>query len=244
LKAIEEVAANNRLPSPAFVAGHSLGEYTALAAANVADFATIVYLARERGRLMHEAGLKEPGGMVAIIGMAEASLAQVCRETGTWVANINYPGQLVISGANQNLAKAVELARARGAHRAIPLAVSGAFHTSIMQPAVDGMRGILATLNFRDPAIPVVANTSASPLTAAEEIKDELIRQLLNCVRWQQSIENMIRDEVDTFIEVGPGKVLTGIIKRIDKNVRTLSIGDAEAVRGLGNSSISMTPFS
>ena len=234
LKAIDEVRGNNRLPSPAFVAGHSLGEYTALAKAAVIDFATVVYLARERGRLMYEAGLKAPGGMVAVIGLDEASLAQVCRETGTWIANINYPGQLVISGAEQDLAKAVGLAKARGAHRTIPLAVSGAFHTPLMQPAVDGMSEIIATLHFNNPAIPVIGNTTAQPLTTAEAIKEELIRQLYNCVQWQHSIEYMINDGVTTFIEVGPGKVLTGLIKRIDKGVKTMNIGDAQAVRSLG----------
>lgn len=237
LKAIDEVTGNNRLPSPAFVAGHSLGEYTALARATVADFATIVYLARQRGRLMYEAGLKSPGGMVAVIGIDEASLAEVCRETGTWVANINYPGQLVISGATPDLAKAVDLAKRRGAHRTIPLPVSGAFHTPLMQPAVDGMSEIIATLHFSDPAIPIIGNTTAQPLTTAEAVKEELIRQLYNCVQWQHSIEYMINDGVTTFIEIGPGKVLSGLIKRIDKDVKTLNIGDAQAVRSLGNPS-------
>jgi [acyl-carrier-protein] S-malonyltransferase len=186
---------------------------------------------------MYEAGLKAPGGMVAVIGLDEASLAEVCRETGTWIANINYPGQLVISGATQDLAKAADLAKARGAHRTIPLQVSGAFHTPLMQPAVDGISEIIATLPFSNPAIPIIGNTTAQPLTTAEAIKEELIRQLYNCVQWQHSIEYMINDGVTTFIEVGPGKVLTGLIKRIDKDVKTLNIGDAQAIRSLASSS-------
>jgi [acyl-carrier-protein] S-malonyltransferase len=237
LKAIDEVSGDDRLPSPAFVAGHSLGEYTALARATVVDFATTVYLARQRGRLMYEAGLRSPGGMVAVIGLDEASLAEVCRETGTWIANINYPGQLVISGAKQDLAKAVDLVKARGAHRTIPLMVSGAFHTPLMQSVVDGMSEIIATLPFGNPAIPIIGNTTAQPLTTAEAIKEELLRQLYNCVQWQHSIEYMINDGVTTFIEIGPGKVLSGLIKRIDKDVKTLNIGDAQAIRGLGNPS-------
>jgi len=221
------------LPPPAFVAGHSLGEYTALAAANVIDFATTVYLARERGRLMHEAGLRRPGGMVAIIGLDEASLTEVCNETDTRIANFNCPGQLVISGAKENLPKATDLATARGASRIIPLQVSGAFHTPSMQTAVDGMSEIIATLNFQDPTVPVIANTTAQPLTTAEQIKAELLTQLCNSIQWQRSIEYMVNDGVSTFIEIGPGKVLSGLIKRTNKNVNTLNIDDAEAIRSL-----------
>ena len=139
LKAIDDIPGSNGLPAPAFVAGHSLGEYTALAAANVVDFATAVYLAQERGRLMHEAGLRKPGGMVAIIGLDEAQVAEVCQETDTRIANFNCPGQLIISGAKENIAKAADLAKAKGASRVIPLPVSGAFHTQLMQTAVDGL---------------------------------------------------------------------------------------------------------
>jgi [acyl-carrier-protein] S-malonyltransferase len=132
LKVAQEVSAGKLLP-PALVAGHSLGEYTALAVADVIDFATAVYLARERGRLMYEAGLKEPGGMVAILGLNEDVLAEVCREADTKIANYNCPGQLIISGATKNLSRAAELAKARGASRTIPLEVSGAFHSPLMQ---------------------------------------------------------------------------------------------------------------
>ncbi len=225
------------LPAPAFVAGHSLGEYTALAAANVLDFATTVYLARERGRLMHEAGLKKPGGMVAIIGLDEALLAEVCNETDTRIANFNCPGQLVISGAEENLTKAADLAKAKGASRTIPLPVSGAFHSPLMQPAVDGLSEIIATVNFQEPTVPIIANTTAQPLTTAEQVKAELITQLCNGIQWQRSIEYMVDDGVSTFIEIGPGKVLTGLIRRINKNVNTLNVGDVQAVKNLTNPS-------
>ena len=231
LKAIQ--AMTGSLPVPAFTAGHSLGEYTALAAANVLDLPTTVYLARERGRLMHEAGLKKPGGMAAIIGLDETSLAEVCHETDTWIANFNCQDQLIISGAKENLPKAMELAKAKGASRTIPLAVSCAFHTPLMQPAVDGMSEIIATLDFQDPTVPIIANITAQPLTTAEQVKAELIEQLCNGVQWQRSIEYMVDDGVSTFVEIGPGKVLSGLIKRINKNVNTLNIGDAEAVRNL-----------
>ncbi len=222
---------NAGLPSASFVAGHSLGEYTALAAAGVLDFATTVYLARERGRLMHEAGQITPGGMVAIIGLDEPPLAEVCEQTGACIANINCPGQIVISGAEDNLNQAVDLAKARGAYRAIPLQVSGAFHTPLMQPAVDGMTEIIATLPFAEPSVPIIGNTTAQPLVTAEAIKQELLTQLCHCIQWQRSVEYMAGDGVSTFIELGPGKVLAGLIKRIDKNVKILNIGDAEAVK-------------
>lgn len=208
LKAAHDVSDDSRLPSPAFVAGHSLGEYTALAAANVLDFTTTVRLARERGRLMYEAGLRRPGGMVAIMGLDEASLAEVCNETDTRIANFNCPGQLVISGAKENLTKATDLAKAKGASRAIPLQVSGAFHTPLMQAAADGLSQSIATLDFQTPTVPIIANTTAQPLTTAEQVKTELIRQLCNGVQWQRSIEYMLDNGVSTFIEIGPGKVL------------------------------------
>jgi len=233
LKAAQDVSGTNGLPSPSFVAGHSLGEYTALAAAGVLDFAAAVYLARERGRLMYEAGLKRPGGMVAVIGLDEALLAEVCAETDTLIANINCPGQLVISGARENLTKAADLAKARGAHRVVPLAVSGAFHTPLMQPAVDGMSEIIPTLAFHEPLIPIIANTTAQPITTAEQVKAELIDQLCHSVQWQRSIEYMIDDGVSTFIEIGPGRVLSGLIRRINKDVETLNIGDVQTIKGI-----------
>ena len=232
LKAAQDIGGSG-LPAPSFVAGHSLGEYTALAAAGVLDFTTAVYLARERGRLMYEAGLKNPGGMVAVIGFDEALLAEVCAETDTLITNINCPGQLVISGARENLARAADLAKARGAHRVVPLSVSGAFHTPLMQPAVDGMSEVIPPLDFHEPLIPIVANTTAQPVTIAEQVKAELINQLCHSVQWQRSIEYMIDDGVSTFIEIGPGRVLSGLIRRINRDVKTLNIGDAQTIRNV-----------
>jgi len=231
LKVIQATTDSHEIPSPAFVAGHSIGEYAALAAAGVLDFADTIYLSRERGRLMYEAGLIQPGGMVAIIGLDEAPLREVCDETKNWIANINCPGQIVISGGTENLSRASELAKARGAHRAIPLQVSGAFHTPLIQPAVDGMAKAIAGLSFREPEVPIIANTTAGPLTTAESVKEELLTQLCHCVQWQRSVEYMLNSGVSSFIEIGPGKVLTGLIRRIDKNASTLNIGDAQAIR-------------
>jgi [acyl-carrier-protein] S-malonyltransferase len=232
LKAAQEVGGKN-LPAPSYTAGHSLGEYTALAATNVIDFSTAVYLAKERGRLMYEAGLKTPGGMMAMIGIEEAVLAEICKETGTVIANINSPSQLVISGALENIAKAGEMAKAKGAARAIPLQVSGAFHSPLMQPAVDGMTKILAKVNFKDPSAPIIANVTAQPLTQGNQIKEELLKQLCSSVQWQRSVEYMVKNGVGKFIEIGPGKVLAGLVKRINKESEMVNIGDANAVKGL-----------
>ena len=233
LKALEEVNTADVLPPPAYVAGHSLGEYSALAAAGVLDLADAIYLARERGRLMHEAGLKNPGGMVAVIGLSQPLLADICQQTDTRIANINCPGQLVISGEKEKLDRAAELATAKGAYRVIPLAVSGAFHTPLMQSAVEGMAEVIAKLSFNDPAIPIIGNTTAQPLTSAEAVKEELLNQLCNRIDWQSSIQYMLNKGVATFIEIGPGKVLSGLIKRMDKKAQTLNLGDAEAVKNI-----------
>ena len=234
LQAIRE-ANGVKLPPPELVAGHSLGEYTALAVAGVFDFATAVYLARERGRLMYETGLLQPGGMTAIIGFDESSLIEVCKESGTWLANINSPQQLVISGAIEKLKIAAELAKARGARRAIPLPVSGAFHTPMMQKAADAMSEILDSISLRNPDIPIIANTTAEPINTGNQVKAELINQLCNGVQWQRSIEFMLTSGVDTFVEVGPGEVLTGLIKRINGNSLTINIGDTRTINNLNN---------
>ncbi|MBI2849972.1 MAG: ACP S-malonyltransferase [Chloroflexi bacterium] len=236
LKAAQEVSGGS-LPAPAFVAGHSLGEYTALAAADVIDFGTAVYLARERGRLMYEAGLKEPGGMLAIIGLNEDVLLEVCNQTGTQIANFNCPGQLIISGATVNLPRAAELAQSKGASRVIPLEVSGAFHSPLMQPAREGLFEIIARLEFHNPAVPIIGNVTAQPLTTAEAIKTELVQQLCNCVQWQHSIEYVVKNGVSTIYEIGPGKVLAGLIRRINKSIEIKNIGDAQTIKGLAPAS-------
>ena len=184
---------------------------------------------------MYETGLLQPGGMTAIIGFDESSLIEVCKESGTWLANINSPQQLVISGAIENLKIAAELAKARGARRAIPLPVSGAFHTPMMQKAADAMSEILDSISLRNPDIPVIANTTAEPINTGNQVKAELINQLCNGVQWQRSIEFMLTSGVDTFVEVGPGEVLTGLIKRINGNSLTINIGDTRTINNLNN---------
>ncbi|RJQ39112.1 MAG: [acyl-carrier-protein] S-malonyltransferase [Dehalococcoidia bacterium] len=227
------VSARDKLPVPAFVVGHSLGEYTALAAAGVIGFADAIRLARERGRLMHEAGLQSPGAMVAVLGMDEDKLAPICAASGVQIANINCPGQLVISGSREGIARASDLAKSAGAKRLVPLAVSGAFHTELMRPAAGGLAQFLDGLVFAEPEVPIVANTTAEPVDSGAALKSELKEQLCRCVRWQRSVEYMVDDGVTTFIEIGPGKVLSGLIKRINPGVETQNIGDAVTINNL-----------
>jgi [acyl-carrier-protein] S-malonyltransferase len=210
-------------PQPSFVAGHSLGEYTALVAAGALSFADALRLARERGRLMQEAGNQTSGGMLAVIGLDETLVQSVCQATGTEIANINCPGQIAISGPSQVLDKAAQLAKEKGAQRVIPLPVSGAFHSRLMQPAADGMAKAVSNLRFGDAVIPIVANTTAQPMTSGSALKAELLNQLCHSVLWQKSVEWMIKEGTLEFVEIGPGQVLTGLIKRISRDAKAIS---------------------
>ncbi len=210
-------------PHPSFVAGHSLGEYTALVAAGTLSFADALRLARERGRLMQEAGNLTSGGMLAIIGLDETTVSGICQATGTEIANINCPGQIAISGPSEVLDRAAQLAKEKGAQRAIPLPVSGAFHSRLMQPAADGMAKAVANLQFQDAAIPIVANTTAQPMTSGNALKAELLNQLCHSVLWQKSVEWMVKEGTLEFVEIGPGQVLTGLIKRISKDAKAIN---------------------
>ena len=220
------------LPQPAFVAGHSLGEYTALAAAGVLEPADAIQLAALRGRLMHLASQQAPGAMAAVLGIDEATLNELTREAGVFIANYNCPGQVVISGERDKMTRAVETLVGRGA-KVVPLAVSGAFHTPLMAPAAEGLARVVERLTFKDAAIPIIANTTGEPVTAAADIKAELLKQLTTSVYWQKSVEYMISAGVTTFVEIGPGKVLSGLIRRISRDVKTVNISDAQAIKNL-----------
>jgi [acyl-carrier-protein] S-malonyltransferase len=234
LKALQE-ARQDHLPSPAFVAGHSLGEYTALVAAGALGLADAVVLVRERGRLMYEAGLRNPGSMLAVIGLDEETVEDVCLQTGTEISNINCPGQIVISGTVQALAEANKLAKTRGARALIPLKVSGAFHSALMEPVIAEFSKTVSKVRFRSPNIPVVSNVTARPLTDVDSIRKELVKQLRNCIQWQGSVEYMIHCGVATFYEVGPGRVLSGLIKRINSELSTLNISGVEDIAQLAH---------
>ncbi|MDM7999741.1 MAG: ACP S-malonyltransferase [Dehalococcoidia bacterium] len=210
-------------PQPSFVAGHSLGEYTALVAAGTLSFADALRLARKRGRLMQEAGDKTPGGMLAVIGLDEAIVQSICQATGMEIANVNCPGQIAISGPSQALEPAARLAKEKGAQKVIPLAVSGAFHSRLMKPAAEGMAQAVAGLHFKDASIPVIANTTAQLVTSGDDLKAELLNQLCHSVMWQRSVELMIKEGTTEFVEVGPGQVLAGLIRRISREVKVVN---------------------
>ena len=234
LRAAQE-ALGNKLPSPAFLAGHSLGEYTALAAADAVSFGDALKLVRERGRLMYEAGLKMPGSMMAVIAFDKAPLQEVCDEAGVEISNINAPGQLVISGAVDALEKAAGLAKERGARRLIPLNVSGAFHSTLMEPVLEEFNEFMQGFTFRKPRVPVVSNVTALPLTDAESIKEELLSQLRRCIQWQASVEYMTRTGITTYYEIGPGTVLSGLIRRISPDTHGINISGVDDIDALVN---------
>ncbi len=219
-----------------FVAGHSLGEYTALVAAGSLSFADGVRLVRERGRLMKAAGERQPGLMAAILGLEEAQVAALCAEasqTGgvVQVANDNCPGQVVISGDRVGMEAAMEAARAAGAKRVMPLAVSIASHSPLMAPVADELRQAIEATPLYAPAVPLIANTSAQPLTTVEAIRAELAAQLTGSVRWTASMQALLAAGVTHFIEIGPGEVLSGLMRRIERAAERVTINSAAGVR-------------
>lgn len=233
---------------PAYVAGHSVGEYAAVAAAGALDIAGTLRLVRERGRLMHQEGQACESGMAAVLGMDASTLEAICAEAteqtlaeqgaaGTHpgagrvvVANDNAPGQIVISGARHALDLAMSIARERGAKRVVPLAVSGAFHSPVMAPASSGLAAAVAAASLRDAEVPLVANITAQPITLAGDMRSELAQQIAAPVQWTRSVAYLAEQGVTTFVEFGAGQVLAGLIKRIAKGVTILSVGSAADV--------------
>ena len=215
------------------VAGHSLGEYTSLVASGALDLADGMWLVRERGRLMQYASEIHPGSMAAIIGLDDATVDEICHETGAEIANVNGADQIVISGDRLCVARAADLAALRGAKRAVALKVSGAFHSALMSPAREGLEEALEHVQLRDPNVPIVANFTSTPLTSADQVKEELLAQLCGCVQWKKSVTTMMDSGVTSFIEFGPGRILGGLIKRIsaspeyrDREVGVYSVAD------------------
>lgn len=231
LSAVEErLAQRGATLAPTHVAGHSLGEFSALVAAGVIDYESALQLVRERGRLMKEAGVKHPGGMAAVLGLDDALLLDICaRVAGTGivvVANANCPGQTVLSGEDAALEEAMDWARKEGAKRVTRLGVSIASHSPLMAEASAEFAKLVAKTPMADPAMPVVGNSNAQPLTTVAEIQHELSRQMENPVNWTGSVRTMVAAGVTTFIELGPGAVLAGLNKRISRETPTLGIGD------------------
>ncbi len=216
---------------PAFVAGHSLGEYPALVAAGALPFDEAIRLLRTRGELMQAAAEKNPGTMAAVLGLDTADCEEVCREAGAEVCTINAPGQIVIGGRREAVVRAMDYAKARGAAKVIPLSVSGAFHSALMRPAADGMVQPVATAAIVDPLIPVVANCTAVPVQDETAIRHELVDQVCKPVQWSRTVDFLEKQGIETFIEFGPGRVLTAIIKRMLRKSVCINVNDAESVR-------------
>ncbi len=221
---------------PAFVAGHSMGEYTALVAAGALSFADGLRLVRERGRLMKEAGERNPGSMAAVIGMTVEALEAICREASgptemqsVRIANYNAPGQIVISGEEQAVNRAISLAKERGARRVVSLAVSIASHSPLMRSAADGLHTAVDAVTIKPAHVPIIANVTARPITTPDEIRQELVAQLTSPVRWIESVQYMAQQGVSTFVEIGPKDVLTGLQKRIAPEMAVIN---AESEKG------------
>jgi [acyl-carrier-protein] S-malonyltransferase len=218
---------------PACVAGHSLGEYAALVAAGAVSFEDGVRLVRERGRLMQEACDANPGTMAAVLGLDLELLAQIAAEHGAAVCNMNAPGNITIGGTHAAVEAASAAATAAGASRVVPLTVAGAFHTPLMASAGASMRTILDAATFNDPRVPIISNVTTKPLTEASAIASELSEQITSPVRWADSVQAMLDAGVTTFIEFGPGRVLSGLVRRIaPREVEVRNIGTATEARG------------
>jgi [acyl-carrier-protein] S-malonyltransferase len=232
------LAARPELPPPACVAGHSLGEYSALVASGALSFADAVRLTRVRGELMAQAGAAHPGSMAAILRLTDEQVAAICAQAAdeaadvVQVANYNSPGQVVISGGPAGVAAAVALAKAAGG-RAIPLAVSIPAHSALMAPAAEAFAAHVATIPFTAPAIPIIGNVTAEPLTTPAQIRAELVAQLTAPVRWTASMAQLAAVGITRCVEIGPGDVLTGLVKRINPALETANVATPEDVIAL-----------
>lgn len=210
----------NLLPDPTCVAGHSLGEYTALVASGALELADAARIVRRRGELMEEHGL---GGMIAIVGLQDDALDDIARQTGAEVANFNAPGQTTLSGRSDVLERAAEMAKAHGARRVVPLAVNGAFHSSLMRPVAEALRPMIEDTLFEVPVVPLVANVDARLLENPGDLRSELLEQITASVRWVDVVRRSVDHGVQVFYEVGPGRVLTGLVARIASDVETVN---------------------
>jgi len=235
LKAMQEIMGKENLITPTFLAGHSLGEYTALAAAGVLSISDAARLARERGKLMEAACESSPGGMAAILGLDELTVNEICHETGAYISNINTERQIVISGTHKALAIALDLASARGSKKIIPLNVSGAFHSKLMDPAKEGLLQMISSLKFSEPSIPIIGNTNGIPLTTSDSLINELVIQMSSCVQWKKSVDFIVDAGVSNFLELGPGRVLSGLVKNINRTANVSNICDISSIHNLMN---------
>ncbi len=221
-------------PEECQCAGHSLGEYSALCACGAVSVEDGLKLVRARGTYIQEAASAAPGTMAAIIGFDKSQTESLCKDASSEgvceAVNFNSPGQIVIAGTVAAVNKAVTLAQERGAAKAVVLNVSGPFHSSLMAPAAEKMKEELTHYHFSDPVFPVLANVDAAPVTSGQALPDKLVRQIKSPVLWEETIRKMIAEGADTFIEIGPQRVLSGLLRRIDKTKRSLNIDDVKSL--------------
>lgn len=221
---------------PDFVAGHSLGEYSALVVAGVMTFAEAVAIVRKRGQFMEQAVPNGEGGMAAVLGASREALGALCDDitavtASVEMANVNCPGQIVVSGAAAGIQAVVERGKEAGAKRVLPLEVSGPFHSSLMKPAAVRLDAALSEVHWQDALIPVVSNVSAHAEQAADRIRTLLVEQVFSPVLWEDSVRYMIEQGTDTFVEIGSGNVLSGLIKKIDRSVQIVTLNSLEAIQ-------------
>lgn len=213
--------------------GLSLGEYSALVSAGAIDFSDGIRLVRARGQFMEEASRERPGKMASILGLDKEAVEEICKEVGCEIANLNCPGQIVISGRNESIDKAIELAEKRGAKRSVILEVSGPFHSRLMKPAANELEYFLDNIDIKRPSFPVISNVDAKYETEANDIKKNLVKQLTNRVYWEDSIRLLAKEGVKRFLEIGPGKVLKGLLRRIDPSLIIYNVATAEDIEDL-----------
>ncbi len=241
IAAMKAAELEGRLPESAAVAGLSLGEYSACCAAGAVSFADAVRLVKRRGELMQEASSRVKSGMSSVLGLDEESCRKACKEARAapgeeavvQVANLNCPGQVVIAGELGALEEAEKLCKGKGAKRVVRLKVAGAFHTPLMASAAEGLRSEIDRIEFRAPRIPVVQNCRAEKATSAAALKEGLVKQLTNPVLWEKSMRLLIAEGTRSFVELGPGKVLAGFLRRIDRSCEVFSVGSAEDIASL-----------
>jgi [acyl-carrier-protein] S-malonyltransferase len=224
---------HNKKFEPRVMLGLSLGEYSALVAAGALAFGDAVRLVRLRGQFMEEATRQFPGKMVSVMGLSEDGAEAIAKEAGCEVANLNCPGQVVLSGSNESIDKAITISKQKGALKAVPLNVSGAFHSSLMSQAGQRLKEEISKISFFEPETPVIANVNASPQADPDEIKENLVDQVSCPTRWEESIRYIASKNVNTFIEIGPGKVLKGLLKRIGPNLAVHNIENSDDIKRL-----------
>lgn len=215
---------------PIAAAGHSLGEYSALYVAGVLDLKDVLNLVRWRGAFMHEASLQEPGAMAAIMDLEEDKVMEICQICGVEVANINCPDQIIITGPQEPVDQAIALSDEAGARKCIKLKVSGPWHSRCMHLAREKFEPIIRECTFYDPQIPVINNVDALPLQRADQVSQKLVDQLCGAVLWRQSMERLIEAGHDHFVEVGPKKVLRGLMRKINRNAKVLNVEDSASL--------------